>query len=367
MPDQLDAVFDSPLPSAPLAEFRNHTPFATHYFQTVDPADDVFHVVVVRVTYTLRKVGPDGAPSFADEQTPIAASDAYYGEVNRSSVKWESDLAPFKPRCDVVLVNAVAHAPDGKAVDRWPVALAIGGWQKEIVVTGPRRFERDGGDYKLRDPVPATRVPLTYELACGGENRYPDPPPDGERPELWFVDERNPVGCGFRDADWLAKAEPEALAAPQLEEPGQPYNGEADYPVKGFGVVGRPWLPRRELAGTYDAAWKESRWPRLPLDHDYGYWNSAPADQQIDYPQGGEKVVLQHLHARPRVEFNLPAQRLYSLVRLEAGPMLTRPLHLDTLILDLEAFQLVAVHRTVVAASAGVRVIEARLREPVVA
>jgi len=45
-----DAVFDSPLPSAPLAEFRNFTPFPSHYFQTVDPHDNVFHVVAVRVT-----------------------------------------------------------------------------------------------------------------------------------------------------------------------------------------------------------------------------------------------------------------------------------------------------------------------------
>jgi hypothetical protein len=360
--NRLDAVFDSPLPSAPLAEFRNHTPFATLYFQTVDPGDAVFHVAVVRITYTLRRIASDGTLTFADEQTPLATEDAYYGAVSESSVKWESDLAPYKPRCDVLLVNARAIAPEGRAYPTWPVRLEVGGWQKTLFVTGARRLVREGkGSYRVTDPAPAREVELVYENAFGGQNRWPDPPVKDEPPELWRLDERNPVGCGFMDADWVKRADPKALRAPQIELPDRPFGGEAGYPVCGFGAIARPWLPRRTLAGTYDDAWKATRWPKLPLDHDYGYWNCAPPDQQIDYPKGGEAIVLHNLHAKTPVQVRLPTHNLYCLVRLSAGPVLPKPLNLDTLVIDLGRFELIATHRALVAAEAGVRVIEARL------
>lgn len=364
----IDAVFDSPLPSAPLAEFRNLTPFPSHYFQTVDPGDRVYHVGVVRVTYNLRRVENDGTLSFADDQTPLATADEYYGEVNQSSVKWESDFAPYKPKCDVLLANAVAVSPEGKPRDRWPVGVQVGDWRKVLMVTGPRQLERTRGSYQLSEPEPAVEVPLLYEYACGGETRFPEVCPVGEdpqrwTPDVWEVDERNPVGCGFRPRAWLKRAKPASVAAPQVELFDRPYTGESDYPVCGFGVIARPWLPRRLLAGTYDQAWKESRWPGLPVDHDYAYWNGAPADQQIPYPEGGEIIRLHNLHESSLVEFALPLHRFYSLVRLDAGPMLPRPLNLDTLVFDLEAFRLMAVYRAVVAAEAGVRVIEARLQQ----
>ena len=52
-----------------------------------------------------------------------------------------------------------------------------------------------------------------------------------------------------------------------------------DYPVVGLGAVGRWWQPRLALAGTYDDSWKQTRWPGLPEDFDFGYWNCAPEDQ----------------------------------------------------------------------------------------
>jgi hypothetical protein len=360
----LDAVFDSPLPSAPLAELRNHTPFPVHYFQTVDPAGQVFHVVVVRVTCNLRRSTADGSLAFADEQTPIVTSDACYGEPGASSVKWESDLAPFKPACDVLLVNATAHAPEGRPLPRWPVAVSVGEWRKQLIATGPRRFERrDDGSYALTSPEAATHVPLRYEFACGGERKHPDPAVPREVPELWLADERNPVGRGFMPKAWLDECRPASVEAPQIELPDPPFAGQSDYPPAGFGAIGRAWLPRRSLAGTYDLAWREQRWPRLPLDHDYRYWNCAPADQQIPYPASGERMVLEHLHPKARVEFALPRHRVHCLVRLHSGPMLPKPLNLDTLMLDLADFRLVGVYRTLVSADAGVRVIEVRLQQ----
>ena len=81
-------------------------------------------------------------------------------------------------------------------------------------------------------------------------------------------------------------------AASNLNNP----NAELFYPVVGLGAVGRWWvLPRRSKAGSCDELWKQTRWPKLPKDFDFGYWNAAPEDQQFDYLQGGEKVMLVNL------------------------------------------------------------------------
>ena len=142
-------------------------------------------------------------------------------------------------------------------------------------------------------------------------------------------------------------------------------NAESVYPVVGLGAVGRWWLPRRTKAGSYDDIWKQTRWPKLPKDFDFGYWNAAPEDQQFDYPSGGEKIMLVNLIDPEKTPdgsgslwFKLPKQELKLLVRLEIGAMLFAPMNIDTVVVDLEAMQLTLVRRTQVSAKADVRQLE---------
>ena len=131
------------------------------------------------------------------------------------------------------------------------------------------------------------------------------------------------------------------------------------YQPVGVGPLGKWWTPRRQKAGTYDQTWKESRWPRLPLDFDFGYWNAAPEDQQIEYPQGGEELVLAGLTAGQQVwRCKLPRLRPFVRVRLQAGPILPRAMNLDTLVIDFKAGTLSCVWRMTLAARAEVRVLE---------
>jgi hypothetical protein len=74
-----------------------------------------------------------------------------------------------------------------------------------------------------------------------------------------------------------------------------------------FGPIGRHWEPRSRYAGTYDDKWLEECFPFLPSDFDEQYYQSAPLDQQIPYPAGGEQIVLLNLTPSGRVEFALPA------------------------------------------------------------
>uniref|UniRef100_UPI003A9571EC DUF2169 domain-containing protein n=1 Tax=Marinomonas gallaica TaxID=1806667 RepID=UPI003A9571EC len=100
------------------------------------------------------------------------------------------------------------------------------------------------------------------------------------------------------------------------------------------------------------------RWPKLPLDFDFAYWNAAPKDQQIDYPQGGEDVVLIGLHPQGTLRFKLPVPDIKLLLRLEAGVPLFKPMETDTLIFDMQHLTVSVVRRALVAAKAGIKQME---------
>lgn len=357
-----DNLFDAPVRAAPLPVVRNHTGVPSQYYQMMDVADQVFHVMVARLTYDMQQADGDGMLLPADEQTALVESDICYGALNESSVIEESDYAPFKPRCDILFAHAVAHAPVGKPTARWPIGVRVGDWQKRLVVTGPRLMERGRLGWKLGEPEPAIEVPIRYERAWGGTCQWPRRLEGDAEPELLAREERNPIGCGYADKAWLKKSKVADVDAPQIEPVGQPFDANAAddqrYPVVGLGAIGRWWLPRRLLAGTYDEAWKRERWPRLPKDFDFAYWNAAPADQQIAYPSGGEQVVLIGLHEGGDIRFRLPRPDLKLLLTLESGVPLFKPLHTDTLIFDLQALQLIVVQRALVSAGADVQVIE---------
>jgi len=213
-------------------EFRNHTPFPALAFEGIDQHEQSFHVLALRQTLTWDE---SGQLDYADEQAPLCGEDEFFGEPNLSSVRQESDLCHYKPRCDVI-VNATAHAPKGKAARRFPVRLAVrrpdtparlpepphplnpfmpvtasaqAQWQREVdkvrahpsigpklidktlIVTGPRQFKKKWvftrlvqwaikwstltiirpNPWKLTRPKKIALLPLRYETAYGGQCR----------------------------------------------------------------------------------------------------------------------------------------------------------------------------------------------------
>lgn len=204
-------------------EFRNLTPFPAISFEALDQRDIRFHTVVMRITFNVQ---PDGTLAFAEEQTPLLASDLYYGEPNLSSVRQESDFAPYKPFTDV-LVNAHAHVPGGHALEQFltgieikrasivpnlpprphgmnqftpPSDAQLSAWAKQckvaqqqaqseavvlskiLLVSGPRlwryrhRLLRTLAAFSLHAwglsrARPIMALPLRYEVSYGGENK----------------------------------------------------------------------------------------------------------------------------------------------------------------------------------------------------
>lgn len=353
--DRPERVQSSTLPSAPLAEMVNHTRNPAQYFQHVDHDGAVFHIVVARASFDLARIDSRSfEPALADEQAPLVEADQWDGDPAIGCPQRESDFAPFKPRCDVLLTHATGYSLDGKAHPAFPVGVGVGDWHKMIQVTGPRSQRPGMLGWSVGAPRPVSEVPIGYAQAFGGTLRSVGK--DGAQ-RVW-ADERNPAGTGFAPADWQRQTHPRELRAPQIEAHKHPYRGQADYPVVGLGPIGRAWRPRRALAGTFDDAWREAVWPRLPADHDYRYWNAAPEDQQIPYPSGGETLRLVGLSPTGSIECKLPARRTSLRVRLLNGLIFTLPMCLDTLEFNMQTHTLGCVFRRKVAAARGVRKLE---------
>ncbi len=354
-----------PIPDVPLAQHVNQTPFPSQYFQSVDADATVFHVVVLRVTYDMHRTLPDGSLAYAAEQTPLATNDQWSGPVNESSPLWESDYVPHKPKCDVLVANAVSRPPRGQSAQRWPCGVALQWqqdglpktWVKQIGVTGPRRFGLMG----LSQSEAVHEVPISWQHAFGGQIKQPlvdERSASGGMKKAagssrWDTDERNPVGVGLNKA----MGQP----GPQLEAFDKPYTdafGQGDYPPACLSAVGKAWLPRRTLAGTYDEAWHKNQWPLPPLDFDDGYWNCAPQDQQVDYLPPGTLIALKNLYPPPegqkqateddwqgRLPEHHVSVRLVMQILGQANVMDHQPMNLDTLVIDAAAQRIYATYR----------------------
>ncbi|WP_342377714.1 DUF2169 domain-containing protein [Myxococcus stipitatus] len=135
---------------------------------------------------------------------------------------------------------------------------------------------------------------LTGRLPFGGSD-LSDADPQKHR-----VDERNPIGRGFaRRVPHLIGKQAHAIEYPR----GEP----AEMGPAGFGPIDSAWMPRRKLAGTYDARWAQAKKPLLPDDFDPDFALSAPKDQRTRKPLvGGERVELLNMTPDGVLRFELP-------------------------------------------------------------
>ncbi|MBN6149741.1 DUF2169 domain-containing protein [Xanthomonas sp. AmX2] len=433
-------------------EFRNLTPFDALCYAALAPDDQEHTVVAMKVGYRLAP-DPDAPgrllPCVLDEAPiPLCTADEFYGEPGESSVREESDLAPYKPRCDVLL-RGHAYAPQSRPQAQWDSRLRVSRrlppvpppqieppqglapnmppsleqlqrWKsrldearrahaalpthevwldKTLRVSGPRRFRRNrlrrGWHTGEADPVAG--VPLRWENAWGGRSRVFNPQhvANAQAP-AWLLDEvcfSNPLGRGWFDERQFEQAgagepdSPDGQWAPQFEAVDAPIVGPvvvrhpeppldawqmaaeaARYGMApaGFGALGRAWAPRLALAGSYDADWLQRRWPGLPQDFDFGYWNAAPRDQQTPHLPPQARIELWNLFDPAasgddgRAWFDLPGHRPFVLLRLHDGALLPLPLLTDTVLIDTDAQLMTLTHRVSLPAGLALRALEAR-------
>lgn len=261
-------------------------------------------VVVVKGTFAIEA---NGDTRLAEEQEPLVFADLHHGDPGETSIKYECDFAPFKPRADII-VNGRAMSPTGQPVSDLMVGLMVGDAKKLAKVHGDRHWEKRGKEFRVTPPEPFVEMPLVFERAYGGSD-HSHPEPEHQGTEM-----RNPVGVGYR-----MNPEPddvEGTPLPNIEDPQSQIQKLTDRPEPaGFGAVGRGWQPRIAHAGTYDDAWLENCFPFLPEDFDEQYFLSAPIDQQTAHLKGGEIIQCANMSPGGRLRFKVPELRLPALFR----------------------------------------------------
>ena len=258
-------------------------------------------IVAVKATYAIQA---DGRLELAAEQPEPLLVPEYNGEPGQSSLKYDADLVSAKPTTDVVL-NGTAYAPGGRQSTDFLVRMSVGPVSKTLRVKGNRWWDEGLFGSSRTAVEPVTQVPIVYERAYGG---YDNTDPDVRNHRM---DPRNPVGCGV-----VAKsAHRKGQAVPNFEYP----QGDVEKAgPAGFGALDSWWSPRREFAGTYDAAWQQHRLPLLPEDWDRRSLLCAPADQRpANHLRGGEVVELVNLTADGVLCFALPKVHLTFTTRID--------------------------------------------------
>ncbi len=289
-----------------------------------DAGEHIFSVIVKR-SYRL---AADGRAERCEEDAPLRLVDEYWddGDAESSTVKHESELAPWKPATDVVVIGK-AYAPQGKPVPRMLAGVQVGATIKTLVVTGDRRCSyRPGALPLFTEPEPFAAMEIRYDRAYGGrdERSLPDTP---------FIYPRNGMGKGvvLRNAAGAV----EGLPLPNIEDPQDMLSPERlfiEHPDRwhlqplpqGFGWRQRTWYPRSALLGSYPpfldagtvtteerlglvppdhvALAKQSRLPPMPGR----FGNGASFGLVLPPLRGDEPVALGGLTAEGSLRFRLP-------------------------------------------------------------
>ena len=190
--------------------------------------------VVLKATFQVET----GACVRAEEQLPLVEADLFHGDPATTSMKLHTDLAPWKPATDVVLLGH-AYAPKPGATES-VVRFRAGPVSQVAQVTGDRYWSLSLGIAKTHGPKPFERIPLTFEHAFGGVQRKDDSDAvEGAEP-------RNPVGRGFVEKRTKFV---NGLKLPNLEDPRDLLKppDQTDPGAGGVRVRGAPLAPPPQL------------------------------------------------------------------------------------------------------------------------
>ncbi|GAA0404378.1 DUF2169 domain-containing protein [Cocleimonas flava] len=303
----------------------NVTGMQAGYTMGMKPSGREMIVVAIKGTFEFPKY-PDEEPQLAEVQLPLIDADTFTGEPGFSAPAYEVDYSPNKLHCDVLL-NGSAYAPKGKSVTKVQVGMKVGDLTKTFNVIGNRKWAAGVG-ISPGYPEIFQKMPITYDTAFGGVDNYLK---NEKKHKAYML---NPVGKGYHahTATDLVDGTP----MPNTEEVGNPIKlPNQDYKPMSFGPIARGWEPRYKYGGTYDDAWLENQFPFLPKDFNEEYFQSAPKDQQMPFPIGGEEVLLINVSPRKsRLEFKLPTLDIPIIFFQKKGDDIIKQAVIDTIIFE---------------------------------
>ena len=286
--------------------------------------------LIIKGTFDLK---PDEEVVFAQKQLFPTGNELYEDDKEGTgSYRYDSDFAYFKPRSDLLLVGK-CYPPGDQPVQACRVSFQVGNISKSLGIIG-NRYKQDAFD-TLSESELFTEIDLRYESSYGGEGF-----------------KSNPVGRSYKTEQ--NESESGQWLLPNIEaiqHSSQPVDDNAE-PV-GFGPLGNMWHTRFSKTGTYNKAWLKEMWPWFPKDFDWGYFNAAPSDMQVEgYLKGDEVLFFENLHPGcSQYRSQLPGIRIRLFVNAyhKDSPNDLQfkevSVNLDTLWVDMEAEKLVLVWR----------------------
>ncbi len=302
-----------------------------HRFYNGHPYDCLFVKATFRITHDNRLLPLIDQPKFV-------ANDVYEGDEDTTALKYPSEIIPFKPGTDVIVIgNAKPRA--GEPSEQWLANLRVvrNGADEEILLdktvrfTGPRTWTRSRlGGWQLSPIESCSAVRLSYANGFGGASAKVEREDDAFWP--------NPFGRGFYGRDKVDSEReyhaPQILSKDDIELKW----GRLIDPI-GLSPMDGKQAARLQFAGTYDEAWKENVAPNIPLDMKLDFWNTVPQDQVVSpYLEGGE--IIRTIGLFPTVDgarnFALPNFYVTGLPITGRFKHEAMPMHIDTVIIDLD-------------------------------
>ncbi len=287
--------------------------------------------LIVKGTFDLRH---QGGAELAEEQLFPTGDEFHPDDSSLQSLRYASDFVFFKPRADLLLTGC-CHVPGGRPAKACQVGFRVGARELRLAVFGNRYWH--GITRTISEPEPFTKMALRYENSFGGPG-YP----------------QNPVGKGYRPAH--RERGDRQIPLPNIEDLDHLVTSPSSRPEPaGWGPVNRTWEQRSGLLGSYGRNWLKQRWPWFPADLDWGYFNAAPRNLQVEgYLNGDESLTFENLHPEiPAYHCRLPGIRIRCFLERretaapEGLPFGEVKMQLDTLWADMEHEKLVLVWRGV--------------------
>lgn len=306
----------------------SQTPFPVQGFEHRFYGGIPYHCISAKLTLRWRA---NGQLSPLLRQPGFVLNDIWDKVPYRSPLLYASELIPFKPTTDV-LVLGTARPLDGEPAQSWDATLRFPGVEKRLRLCGPRSWRHSlVHGWRLSEPEPCDGVPLSYVHAYGGVV--------GDDREHYAEGEfhpNNPYGCGFLGSQRANTSQ--EYRAPRIEA----WNGAVgtlgqDVAVGGFGPLPGFVPQRARYAGTYDARWQREIKPHIPPDMDLRYWNTAPLDQQpADYLTAGDHIDLLGMTREGRLTLVVPPIAASLVCDYDDESTASLPLRLDTAVIDLD-------------------------------
>jgi hypothetical protein len=119
-------------------DIKNNTPFEFIALPNYDKEGFEVFTNIVKGTF---RFSTNRSLRIADEQVPINMDDEYWEKPGISPVKYESDLAVYKPSTDLILLGFAYHYK-GKNIKKMSVRFGVGSTQKKATVKSNQAMER---------------------------------------------------------------------------------------------------------------------------------------------------------------------------------------------------------------------------------